>query len=197
MVSEHSTSKPSPSNLARALSSRSGRGGGGERPHDPGPRDRSAEPVPFIAGRLIRVEERGQYTVRLWRGDAGYHLISHLKPESAAFGMPAVAYRHRTFEAARAGFDILVACNELFWAMIRQRPFQPCLAEVVRLKRIAMETRARLDDSPGHAPPGLDERGASRSEKLPLGAPTPAPKPRRRPPRRAHPTTNGCAASAP
>ena len=98
MVSEHSTSKPYPSNRARGLSSRSGPGGGGERPHDPGPRDRAAEPVPFMAGQLIRVEEREHYTVRLWRGDAGYHLSSHLKPESADFGLPAVAYRYRTFE---------------------------------------------------------------------------------------------------
>ncbi len=114
-----------------------------------------------MAGQLIRVEERAHYTVRLWRAAAGYHLISHLKPEAAALGTSAVAYRYRTFEAARAGFDFLVACNELFWAMIRHRPYQPFLAEVERLKRIAKETRERLDDSPGHAPRGADDPGAS------------------------------------
>ncbi len=115
-----------------------------------------------MAGQLIRVEEREHYTVRLWRGDASYHLSSHLRPESADFGLPAVAYRYRTFEAARAGFDFLVACNELFWAMIRYRPFEPFLAEVERLKRIAMETRERLDDWPGNDPQGRDDPGASR-----------------------------------
>ncbi len=63
-----------------------------------------------------------------------------------------MAYRYRTFEAARAGFDFLVACNELFWAMIRYRPFEPFLAEVERLKRIAKESCERLDDSPGNGP---------------------------------------------
>ena len=115
-----------------------------------------------MAGQLIRVEEREHSTVRLWRGDAGYHLSSHLKPESAALGMSVVAYRYRTFEAARAGFDFLVACNELFWAMIRHRPYQPFLAEVERLKRIAMETRKRLDDSPGNDRQARDDPGASR-----------------------------------
>ncbi|MCZ6523966.1 MAG: hypothetical protein O7A68_08890 [Alphaproteobacteria bacterium] len=59
-----------------------------------------------------------------------------------------MAYRYSTFEAAQA--------------MIRYRPFEPFLAEVERLKRIAMETRERLDDPPGYPPPGPDEPGASR-----------------------------------
>lgn len=70
--------------------------------------------------------------------------------------MPAVAYRYSSFEAARAGFDFLVACDELFRAMIRHRPYRSFLAEVSRLKRIAKESGERLDDSPGHDPQGLD-----------------------------------------
>ena len=55
-----------------------------------------------MAGQLIGVEEREHYTVRLWCGDAGYHLSSHCKPESADFGLPAVGYRYRSLEAAQA-----------------------------------------------------------------------------------------------
>jgi len=145
-----------------------GRGDGEGRRRDCGPGDRPAAPSPALPGELIRAEERAHYSVRLRRGEAGYLLTSHLKCGSMDPDMCAVRYRYRTFEGARAGFDFVVACNELFWAMLRHQPHGPILAELDRLERIADETCARLDDSPTLGPRGSEHRGQAGTG---LGAP--------------------------
>ena len=94
--------------------------------------------------------------VRLTQTAKGYALTYRTRPRQSPvpfIGMPPVSWLFRTKEAALVSFDLLLAINGFWRAMINERPRDHLLASVEKLTQHQRETCERLNDHPMHFNP--------------------------------------------